>query len=60
MTSKAQLRSIKKYTKEKSKQFNLKFYPPEMDLWEHLQKQPNKAGYIKELMRKDMQEEQAS
>ena len=54
MTTEAQRRAIKKYTKEKLKQLNLKFYPPEMDIWEHLQKQKNKAGYIKELIRKDM------
>lgn len=58
MTSEARLRAVKKYTKEKGKQFNLKFYPPDTDLWEHLQKQENKAGYIKALMRKDMREGQ--
>lgn len=57
MTTEAQRRAIKKYTKEKSKQMNLKFYPPEMDVWEHLQKQENKSGYIKDLIREDMVEE---
>ena len=55
MTTEAKLRAIKKYTKEKSKQMNLKFYPSDMDVWDYLQKQPNKAGYIKRLIRNDME-----
>ena len=52
--SEAQKRANEKYRKENVKQAVVRFYPSEVDLWEHLQKQENKAGYIKELIRKDM------
>ena len=52
-TSEAQLRAVKKYN-EKSKRFSLDFYPPEIDMWEHIQKQPKKQTYIKNLIRADM------
>ena len=41
--------------KEKSKRFCLDFYPPEMDMYEHLQAQPKKQTYIKDLIRADME-----
>lgn len=53
--SEAQKRASAKYVKEKVKQTTLAFYPAEYDLWEHLQTQPNKAGYIKGLIRADME-----
>lgn len=52
--SKAQRRATLKYRKEKTKQLAMRFYPDDMDVWEHLDKQPNKAAYIKELIRDDM------
>ena len=51
----AQKRAQAKYKKSKVTQIGLSFYPSESDLLEHLREQPNKAGYIKELIRKDMQ-----
>ena len=45
----------RKYEKNTVKQYTLKFMTStEDDLIEHLEKQPNKTGYIKELIRKDM------
>ena len=35
----------------------LRFYPAEAELWEHLCEQENKAGYLKDLIRKDMEEQ---
>ncbi len=32
------------------------FSPHEKDLSEHLKKQPNKSGYLKELIRRDMRQ----
>lgn len=32
------------------------YLPSEQELYDYLQRQPNKAGYIKQLIRKDMQE----
>ena len=55
MPSEAQKRASAKYTKEKVKTYTIKFYPSEKDIYEYLQQQPNKAGYIKELIRRDMQ-----
>lgn len=53
-TSEAQLRAVAKY-KEKTKKMTLDFAPTEMDLWEHIEKQPTKkATYIKNLIRADM------
>ena len=53
--SEAQKRANEKYRKKNVKQAVVRFYPAEIDVWEHLQKQENKSGYIKELIRKDMQ-----
>jgi hypothetical protein len=53
-TSEAQLRAVKKY-KEKVKRITLDIQPTEEDLWNHIQQQPNKQGYIKSLIRADME-----
>ena len=55
MVSDAQKRANERYRKESVKQFAVRFYPADSDAWEHLQKQPNKAGYIKTLIRADME-----
>lgn len=54
MTSEAQKKAVKKY-KEKMKRMTVEFYPSEMDLYEHIQQQPKKQTYIKNLIRKDME-----
>jgi hypothetical protein len=53
MTSEAQKKAIKKY-REKTKKLQIEFSPAEEDLWNHIQQQPNKQGYIKSLIRADM------
>ena len=58
MATEAQRRAIKEY-KKKVKKFNLEFSPTESDLWEHLQAQDNKQGYIKNLIRADIAKEEA-
>lgn len=55
MVTEAQKRANEKYRRESVKQFAVRFYPADSDAWEHLQKQPNKAGYIKALIRADME-----
>ncbi|MDO5043884.1 MAG: hypothetical protein Q4E22_01125, partial [Coriobacteriia bacterium] len=52
--SDAQKRADAKYKREKMKSYGLRFSPKEMDIWEHLQKQANKSGFIKQLIRDDM------
>lgn len=53
MASDAQRKAIKKY-REKLNKFRVDFSPAEQELWNHLQSQPNKQGYLKNLIREDM------
>lgn len=53
--SDAQRRANERYRKESVRQATVRFYPTEEDIWEWLQAQPNKAGYVKELIRRDME-----
>ena len=54
MSSDAQRKAIKKY-KEKLNRLTVDFSPAESELWEHIQKQPKKQTYIKDLIRKDIE-----
>ena len=56
-TSEAQLRAIKNYRK-KLNRLTLNFSPAESALWDHLQSQPKKQTFIKDLIREDMKKEQ--
>lgn len=56
MATEAQRRAKSKYEKENVKAFNLRFFPADMDLYEHLKAQPKMAAYLKELIRKDMEQ----
>lgn len=58
MASEAQLRANRKY-KEKVKKVLVEFYPTEAELWKHLQAQDKKQTYIKNLIRADMNKEEA-
>lgn len=49
----AQKKANKKY-REQVKRLTVDFYPSEADLIEQIEKQPNKQGYIKSLIRADM------
>ena len=54
MTSEAQRKAVAKY-KQKVKKITIDFAPTETDLLEHINNQPKKQTYIKNLIRKDMQ-----
>ena len=54
-TTEAQKRARDKYNREKMKQKIVRFSPNEMDLYHHLEAQPSQMGYIKSLIRKDME-----
>lgn len=54
--SEAQKRAKEKY-QAKVKRFTVDFYPTEQELWEHLQAQKNKQGYIKQLIRQDKEKD---
>lgn len=51
--SEAQKKAIKKY-KAKLKRLTIDFSPAEEDLIEHINSQPKKQTYIKNLIREDM------
>lgn len=53
-TTAAQLKAIKKY-KQKVNRITVDFYPTESDIWEHVNKQPKKQTYIKDLIRADIE-----
>ena len=50
----AQKRAKAKYKSTNVKKILLEFYPSDMELYEKVQEQPNKQGYIKDLIRKDL------
>lgn len=56
MTSEAQKKALEKY-KAKVKRLTVDFPPSEAELWEHVSKQPNKQGYIKNLIRADIEKQ---
>ncbi len=58
MASDAMKRAIKRY-REKINRFRIDFSPAEQELWEHIQKQPKKQTYIKDLIREDMKKGEA-
>ncbi len=58
MSSEAQRRAVKKF-KEKVNRITIDFHPSEADLWNHIQSQPKKATYIKDLIRKDIKKREA-
>lgn len=58
MASEAQLKAVKKY-KEKVKRITVEFHPTELQMWEHIQNQPKKQTYIKDLIRADIEKGRA-
>ena len=54
MASDAQKKAIKKY-REKLNRITIDFSPAETELWEHIQNQPKKQTYIKDLIRADIE-----
>lgn len=56
----AQRRAQESYRKRSVKQVAVRFYPAEEELWAWLDAQDNKAGYIKALIRADMEARRGS
>ncbi len=50
----AQKRASAKYQKSSTKSVSIRFMPGDADLLAWLDAQPNKAGYVKALIREDM------
>lgn len=57
-TTAAQRKAVAKY-KQKVKRITIDFYPADEALWNHIQNQPKKQTYIKDLIRKDMNKGEA-
>lgn len=60
MTTDAQKRAAKKYKekyKDKVNRITTDFYPTDEELWNHVQQQENKQGYIKSLIKADMEKD---
>ena len=53
--SESQKKANEKYRKEKVKQVAIRFYPGDQELYEFLKAKDNVAGYIKDLIRADME-----
>lgn len=51
----AQKKAQARYNKQNVKRLVTSFYPADSELYEHVMKHENKAGYIKELIRKDLE-----
>lgn len=52
--SDAQRRAKAKYQKEKVRQVVVRFYPADQKILDYLEQQGNMGGYIKELIRRDI------
>lgn len=55
MTSEAQKRANVKYQRNHTKNVSIRFMPGDADVLAWLNSQPNKAGYVKALIRADME-----
>lgn len=53
MTTDAQRKAVQKY-KQKLKRITVDFSPAESEMWEHINAQPKKQTYIKNLIKADM------
>lgn len=51
----SQKRAVSEYRKRSVRSFNLKFYPADADLLEWFEGQPEKARYLRGLIRRDME-----
>ena len=58
-TSEAQKQASAKYQREKVKRLTVSFYPSDADVWEYVCSLENKQGYIRDLIRADMERKQA-
>ncbi len=51
----AQKRAQENYRKKSVKQIAVRFYPADAEVWEWLQSRENRQGYIRDLIRADME-----
>ena len=57
--SEAQKRATARYQRESTKSVSIRFMPGDADILAWLDEQPNKAGYVKALIRADMEARKA-
>lgn len=53
--SESRSRAVNEYRKRSVRSFNLRFYPADADLLEWFESRPEKARYLRELIRRDME-----
>lgn len=53
--SDAQRRANLKYKRENTKTISVTFFPNDMELYNYAKSKPNKAAYIRDLIREDME-----
>ena len=57
--SEAQKRAQRNYSRRRVKRLTIGFYPKDYELFRYIEQFNNRAGYVKELIRKDMQQNKA-
>lgn len=57
MLSEAQKKAHSKYRREKCKSITVQFYPADLELYEWIRKKDNKNGYIRDMLKKEMEKE---
>lgn len=57
MVSEAQKRASEKYRKNNVKQYILKFYPADRELFDYLSSKENRSQFLKDLIRADMEKQ---
>ena len=51
-------KAVAKYQKEKTRQIGIRFFPADMELFDFIKSHDNVNGYIKDLVRADMEKHQ--
>lgn len=51
----AQRRAQAAYRKKSVRQISIRFYPADADVWDWLQSRENRQGYVRDLIRADME-----
>lgn len=56
-SSEAQKEAVDRYNRANRKQLLVAIYPPDYDLYEYARSKGNVSGYVKRLIREDMEKE---
>lgn len=56
MSTEARKKATMRYERHNVKRVIVKFFPDDRELYEHVKSQPSMMGYIKDLIRADMEQ----